>query len=133
GDASHGWIESAKARVKDVHGLQRFDLSGVNDLHVVRVRELIAVIEGSTIAFESGQTEVATGQAEQIAGVAGRLIELAGLAKDLGLEATVRVVGHSDPAGDEASRQRVSQARADYILAGLQRHGPGLPAISAVG
>lgn len=133
GESSHAWIESAKVRVKDVPGLEHFDLSGVNDLHLVRVRELIAGIEGSVITFESGRTEVATGKAEQIAGVAVRLIEMAGLAEDLGLAVAVRVVGHSDPAGDEVSRQRVSQARADYILAGLLRHGPGLPTMMAVG
>jgi len=133
GDADHAWIVSAEANAEDVLGLRRIDLSAVNDLHLARVRGLIADIQSHVVTFDSGRTEMTPVQTEQIATIASQLIELAGLAIDLGSVAEVRVVGHSDPTGGEASRRRISQARADGALAELLRHNPGLPAMTAVG
>lgn len=133
GDASHAWIVSAMADAKAVPGLGRLDLTAINDQHLARARALIDDLHSYAIPFGSGHTDTAPEQNERIAGIASRLIELRSLANDLNATVAVRVTGHSDPVGDQASRRRVSQARADSVLAVILKHNPGLPTITAVG
>ncbi len=133
GDASHAWIASAKAESTSIPGLGRLDLSGVGDLDLYRARVLIDDIQGRVIPFDSGRTDVDQYMAEQIADIARLLIELTSVTGVFDAGLVVRVVGHSDPAGDETNRNRISLARAEYVLTELLRHNPGLPTMTAVG
>lgn len=81
----------------------------------VRWQQLASARLEFQVLFHTGDSVLAPASEERIARLADFLIEQPGL--------RVRLSGFADPRGDDAYNESLSQARADYIAALLERNG----------
>jgi OOP family OmpA-OmpF porin len=92
---------------------------------VVCVRRIEAVLAEGRIEFAPGSAEIAPESAAVIDGIAEALGGCPEVAMEIG--------GHTDSEGSEAGNERLSQQRADAVLAALRGKGLALPLVTAQG
>jgi outer membrane protein OmpA-like peptidoglycan-associated protein len=116
GLASPGWIADATRLAPLIPGVSRFDPTALVE---AELRALARTIEGVTILFERGTTQVVGDGASQLRALAAAVRELDGVAAALGRVVRIEIVGHTDGDGDVASNLPLSRARADRVLQAL--------------
>jgi cobalt-zinc-cadmium efflux system protein len=92
---------------------------------VVCLRRIEAVLADGGIEFAPGSAEIAPESAVVIDGIADALGGCPEVAMEVG--------GHTDSEGSESGNERLSQQRADAVLAALRARGLALPMVTAHG
>jgi outer membrane protein OmpA-like peptidoglycan-associated protein len=123
GLASPAWIADATRLAPLIPGVSRFDATSLVE---AELRALARTIEGVTILFERGTTQIVGDGAAQLQALAAAVRDLDRVAASLGRVVRIQVVGHTDGDGDVASNLPLSRARAERVLQpldlGTMRH-----------
>jgi outer membrane protein OmpA-like peptidoglycan-associated protein len=91
----------------------------VSDPRRTELGERIGAIESTVLDFGRAESELAAAQAEVLPALAVHVRRLQALAFELERPLWVRVVGHTDSAGDEADNLDLSRSRAASVVEAL--------------
>jgi OOP family OmpA-OmpF porin len=116
GVAPEGWIGETERLAPAIGGVSRFVFAGQST-----EAQLIAQIEAAAIRFAKGQSIIDAAQEPAIAAVMTGLAELDRALAASGRRARVDVLGHADSDGPDDLNANLSLARANEVLARLQR------------
>lgn len=120
GKADAGWIERARDRAGFVAGVTATDFA------VTRSRDeldrQVNQLQRRRILFDEGIEPRTDPQADLDAMAAG-LIDVAGLARELGVTVVVRVLGDNDRPGSDSANVKVRERRRDWLAAALEQRG----------
>jgi OOP family OmpA-OmpF porin len=121
GEAGREWLESLNARALAIPGVVALDRSElvVSDPRRTELGERIGAIESTVLDFGRAESELAAAQAEVLPALAVHVRRLQALAFELERPLWVRVVGHTDSAGDEADNLDLSRSRAASVVEAL--------------
>ena len=112
GVAPHRWITEARRFARWVPGVVRVELETLDDLERRQLDALKQRLEGETVRFQPGGSQLLPGQAQLIENLGQELARLARLASESGLNARVDIFGHTDDSGSEQLNAQVSYQRA---------------------
>jgi outer membrane protein OmpA-like peptidoglycan-associated protein len=112
GVAPHRWITEARRFARWVPGVVRADLETLDDLERRELDALKQRLEGETVRFQPGSSQLLPGQAQLIENLGHDLARLARLASESGLNARVDIFGHTDDSGSEQLNAQLSYQRA---------------------
>jgi len=112
GEVSPEWISDAKRLAPLIAGVTSFDPAGPM---AAALRNATARIEAIALLFVKGATQLTPAGNSDRSRLVGRLRDLEALAAASGSSFDVRIVGHTDDDGAEASNQALSVARAEAV------------------
>jgi OOP family OmpA-OmpF porin len=115
GTAPAGWVEESERLALAVAGVERFVFAGES-----AESRIASQIEALSIGFAKAESALDPRQQAALDSVTTRLRELDGLLASSGRQATVGVLGQADSDGPEDLNNRLSQARADRVVAVLR-------------
>jgi OOP family OmpA-OmpF porin len=130
GAAPVRWTSEAGQVARAIAGVERFDASGVSD---PALTQLVGEIEGASVRFLKGTTQLAPGQAGILDALLGNLKRLDQMAAGAGRQFGVAVVGHADSDGSPDANLPLSRARAEEIRDRARAAGLGALRIEAQG
>jgi OOP family OmpA-OmpF porin len=134
GSAPHRWIEEARARARAFAGLARLDVSGLADPERESFERARQAIEGRSVFFDVGSTELRPGEVERLREVAREVEALRAAAAKLGETVDIEVIGRGDSTGAESTNVALSRARAERVARALPGDdGGGRIAVRGVG
>jgi outer membrane protein OmpA-like peptidoglycan-associated protein len=117
GSAPPAWIADAVRLAPLIPGVSRFDATA---LLRAQLDAVVRQIEGVTVLFARGTTQLAADGDAQLRMLAAAVRDLERLAASLGRTAQLEIVGHTDGDGDPASNLPLSRARAERVLQALE-------------
>jgi outer membrane protein OmpA-like peptidoglycan-associated protein len=141
GSAPHAWIEEARSLARAVAGVQRFEAQVTDEDATGRERALAEFqrsrqrIESASLVFDAMESRLPAEQEGALQDLVSELRRLLELARSLGLQVELEIVGHTDSSGNEAINSRLSQQRAERVASALAERGldPGRLHTSGVG
>lgn len=122
GRARHLWIEDVQHLGKVLPGIQRLDMSQVIDQDEEQLRTLSEEIQAHILLFERNTVALAEDQGEALQRFMTHFIHLDEVAMALRRRVKIIIEGHADQSGSEATNMRLSQQRAEHVMAILQQH-----------
>ncbi|HEY1856601.1 OmpA family protein [Acidocella sp.] len=124
GSAPSLWLERARMVARLLpSGAPRLDLSQVRNVTDPELVKLSDTIQATVIRFDYNQPLPAAGQDETLDQLASELNRLASLAATWHFTIQVMVTGHADASGTGAFNLSLSLARAEAVIALLNKHG----------
>ena len=118
GNPPLAWVTETRRLAPLVGGITSFDAAGAIDS---TARGIIARLEGRTLLFVRGESRLVAGQDETLRAVARDLHDLETVALASGQSLRVEILGHTDADGPTASNVPLSQARAERVVAAIDR------------
>lgn len=117
GSASIEWLLKTRVRALMIPGITRYvDAEPVDHLF----EELRKAIKSRRILFSTGRSRLEPNQRDEVAAVAAVLDRLNHLTEWSGKQATVSIIGQTDPTGSETTNRRLSEARAEAVAGALK-------------
>jgi OOP family OmpA-OmpF porin len=112
GSAPNRWIVESERIAPAIAGVRRLEYAGANPL-----AQLKSAIEGLSVQFPKGRSEIAPDQRDRLRKIAGALAELNDLLRVENRRARIEITGHTDNDGTDSENAPLSHARADAVLA----------------
>jgi outer membrane protein OmpA-like peptidoglycan-associated protein len=124
GTAPHRWIVEVRQLLPTLRDITQFQEDHLidSDLQVLELRK--EQLEKSHLYFERGGVQLTAEQNEKLQRLRTDLEKLFEAAQAVGQSVHIEIVGHSDTTGsEERINKRLSQERADAVLAALTSQG----------
>jgi OOP family OmpA-OmpF porin len=113
----------AQQLARFIPGVQQWQADGLVDHDLERLEILKTQIDSIQLYFVHGSTQLTPGQDDQLQRLGAALQALYAAAPLVDKRVQVTISGHTDQTGSEATNSRLSQQRAEAILAMLQQQG----------
>lgn len=123
GRAPRTWIATAQQWARFVPGVQQWQADGLVDHDLERLEILTTQIDSIQLYFVHGSTQLTPGQDDRLQRLGAALQALYAVAPLVDKRVQVTISGHTDQTGSETTNSRLSQQRAEAILALLQQQG----------
>ena len=123
GSASHQWIVDASEAVKDFPGVAGYREDNLVDRDQEALDRAQKRLLTQYVLFEAGRNEIAPGQEKIINDLIDDFQTIFSLAKLLGRQYHIEIVGHADSSGDAETNLQTSAQRAEAFLTLLVAHG----------
>jgi OOP family OmpA-OmpF porin len=123
GRAPRAWMLQAQQLARFIPGVQQWQADGLVDHDLERLEILKTQIDSIQLYFVHGSTQLTPGQDDQLQRLGAALQALYAAAPLVDKRVQVTISGHTDQTGSEATNSRLSQQRAEAILAMLQQQG----------
>jgi outer membrane protein OmpA-like peptidoglycan-associated protein len=133
GDPMQDWLVRARQLTRALPGITRLDESELLTAETKELLKLKAELQRATILFKVGTAQLAPGQAASLQTLTGQAKRTLTLAAATGRELQIEISGHTDTEGSPELNQRLSQARADYVLNALAASGIPRDRLTTVG
>jgi OOP family OmpA-OmpF porin len=136
GSAPHHWIERARALVRTLPpGSPRLDLAALQDPEMMEYERVRTSVQSHVIYFDPNVPKPASGQEREMDGLAGDLLELERVAREMRVVARVTITGHADSTGKDTPNLALSTGRAEVVRSMLKARGvdPDLLAVRGAG
>ena len=133
GQASHLWVLEMRRRVQNLPGAIRLLDSDLIDLDAVRLKDLRARIESTSVSFPLGSSILENEQINSLQTLAQEMREFFDKARLLNTVLVVHIVGHADRHGSESFNRLVSHERALAVRSALVAYGLPSDLIKASG
>ncbi len=127
GSASLGWILATTDKALALPGVERVDSTQIRDPRTERLRQLIDAVQSTRVEFPLGKDAPVPEEREKLTRAVDNLAELASLANQMDLSATLLIYGHADPTGTEKRNYELSEARATTLASMLYSRGVAMP------
>jgi OOP family OmpA-OmpF porin len=127
GQASQGWIMSARERALTVPGVKKVDFSGLADPRSFLMKALIADIDGVVIHFPSNKDQPIPEDKAKLEEAVDKLVALEKLAQEMELTVNLVIYGHADAVGQDRHNYELSEERTKTVAALLYARGSSMP------
>lgn len=119
GEASQQWVETARRLTRALPGITRLDESGLLTAEAREQLKLKEEIDAVSLYFATGTTQLSPGQSAALQKLTQQVKRLFALAAVTNKQPWLEITGHTDTEGTAEFNQRLSQERANYVLAVL--------------
>ena len=109
--------------VRAIPVVSRLDEAQLVDIDLEALESLREAVEKQTLHFEQGGAQFAPGQKDRLPVLIQQIKNIHGIAQGLGIGNRVEIVGHTDGGGSESGNRRLSERRAERVLALLVSEG----------
>ncbi len=136
GSAPHHWIERARALVRTLPpGSPGLDLASLEDPEMAEYERVRSAVQSHVIYFDHNVPKPASGQEAEIDALAGELLELERVVREMRVSARVTIAGHADSTGKDTPNLALSMGRAEVVRSMLRARGvdPDLLAVRGAG
>jgi outer membrane protein OmpA-like peptidoglycan-associated protein len=133
GTAPHAWIVAARRQVRSIPNITQFREDALVDRDMRALTAQKARVETYLLHFARGTTQLVPDQDDRLQALLADVQGLYTAAQTVGQRVYLNIVGHTDTTGSEAANQRLSQERAERILALLVSHGFEAAHLTATG
>jgi OOP family OmpA-OmpF porin len=136
GAAPHHWIERARALVRTLPpGSPELDLASLKDPEMAEYERVRSAVQSHVIYFDHNVPKPAGGQDAEMDALAGDLLELERVAREMRVIARVTITGHADSTGKDTPNLALSTGRAEVVRSMLKARGvdPDLLAVRGAG
>lgn len=134
GVAQRGWIDEVRSAARAIPGVEAFDAVRLYPQESVdESRAEKTAIEREELYFPLGSDTLPPEEQATLDRTAAEATHLFALAQATGMTARLEVVGYTDPTGSEDVNRRLSQARAENVVAELNARGVPASRLSARG
>jgi OOP family OmpA-OmpF porin len=124
GSAPHHWIERARALVRTLPpGSPGLDLTSLKDPEMAEYERVRSAVQSHVIYFDHNVPKPASGQEREIDALAGDLLELERVAREMRVIARVMITGHADSTGKDTPNLALSTGRAEVVRSMLKARG----------
>jgi OOP family OmpA-OmpF porin len=123
GLASHQWILTAKELARTVPGIDQYRENVLVDNDSSRLDSLIEYLQGQSLFFPVGFSDLEEKQLAQLKALVPRIQELERLTQLSGKSYHIQIVGHTDQSGTEPVNARLRRERADNVRAFFLSNG----------
>ncbi len=123
GAASQQWLVDVQKKIKSIPSISDFQFDRLITTHIERLNQIKQKIDQQTLFFKAGHKELAPGQQAGIDQLIKQFKEFDTLAKAVGRNYRIEIIGHSDSTGTEELNMQISRQRAKTILAILTSKG----------
>ncbi len=143
GRASNAWIREASLMVRSLAGIERADLSTLEDLDLAALKALVPTLEELVFFFLADRQNMWPGQERKFSAFLEAVRHFEQLSRRIGMSYVIEIRGHAPASGDTEVARQASLAIAERFYARLQqgninmerftRQGAGGDAAPAVG
>jgi outer membrane protein OmpA-like peptidoglycan-associated protein len=133
GTAPHAWILEADRVARLIPGVAEFRREQLVDTTLAELAALKQQIEQDTVSFRKNTSQLMPGQEEALQQLSANLHRLYALTQEANAHAHIEIIGHTDATGGEGKNQRLSQERAEWMLAALAAQGVPRASLSTMG
>jgi outer membrane protein OmpA-like peptidoglycan-associated protein len=134
GPASLSWVKDVRSRALLIPGIRGVGLSGRFSLESMAIDQAESEIQSVIVRFPVASATLSSHERETLRALAAKFKDLLAAAEALHSGSmTLRVVGHSDSTGAEATNITLSQSRADRVASELIQLGVPENNVNAVG
>jgi outer membrane protein OmpA-like peptidoglycan-associated protein len=133
GSAPHQWIRELRRHLPAIPGIVEFKEDSLIDRDFEELAALREKVEKTVLRFETNTTRLLPDQSETVGDLATQAQRLLTLAELVGASLHIEVVGHADTSGRGTENVKLSQKRANEILAFLISRGIDPAILTAVG
>jgi len=143
GRASNAWIREASLMVRGLAGIERTDLSSLEDSDLAALKTLVPTLEEPVFFFLADRQSMWPGQERKFNAFLEAVRRFEQLSRRIGMPYVIEIRGHAPASGDTEVARQASLAIAERFYARLQqgnvnverftRHGAGGDAAPAVG
>ncbi len=143
GRASNAWIREASLMVRSLAGIERADLSALEDSDLAALKTLVPTLEEPVFFFLADRQNMWPGQERKFNAFLEAVRHFEQLSRRIGVSYVIEIRGHAPASGDTEVAREASLAIAERFYARLQqgninmdrftRHGSGGDAAPAVG
>jgi OOP family OmpA-OmpF porin len=136
GSAPHHWIERARALIRTLPpGSPGLDLTTLKDPEMAEYERVRGAVQSHVIYFDHNVPKPASGQDPEMDALAGDLLELERVAREMRVTARVTITGHADSTGKDTPNLALSTGRAEVVRSMLRARGvdPDLLAVRGAG
>jgi OOP family OmpA-OmpF porin len=123
GTAPLDWVASVRRNAGLLPGVSALDLSDVTPQTPAALQQLKHEIEAERVLFDAGSAVLGGSARNAVAAVAERFGRLEVDMAALGADATLELVGRTDPTGTDAANEALSRDRAEAVLTALATRG----------
>ena len=113
GRASTAWIAEAEKLARALPGMDRFDVSALEPEEMYTLKKQI---EAAIFRFHTGTAELASGQEQEVDGIAEDFRHLIDLAQSFKKQLVIQAIGRADTTGDEMGNLQLSQERTGALI-----------------
>jgi len=132
GSASHQWINEMRQKVRTIPGIVRVNDRNLVDIDVSELALIKERIEGHIFLFRVGGAVPVPNQEKMIRELSQEILKLNKIINKVG-RGHIEIVGHTDDSGSEKANLRLSQQRAETVLALVRKTGINTRYLTAIG
>lgn len=133
GSAPRQWILETQKLWRFIPGVSQFNDTNLQEFELSQLELYKQQIEQETLFFLEGTTELNSGEAGKLTNLVMKINQLLAIAKYLGKDIRLQIIGHTSTTGTESRNNFLSQARAHKILLYLNSQGINTTNFNAVG
>ncbi len=119
GTASHNWIFETRNLVRVIPGIEDYQDDKLIDIDQTALNIIRKKIEDQKIYFDFKDTLLTADSMEELAKLNLTIDKFFQFSKRVNNEKNVEIIGHTDSVGKDKTNMRISQKRADAVLAFL--------------
>ncbi|ODH01554.1 flagellar motor protein MotB [Nostoc sp. KVJ20] len=133
GHAPRKWILEARKLWYFIPGITKLQDKNLVDIELRQLESYKKQIEQKILFFSEGTTELMPGEADKLPNLFISIRKCLDIAKYLGKNAQIQIIGHTSSTGTEGQNKLLSQARANKILSYLKSQGININQFKATG
>ncbi|MGF1938679.1 MAG: OmpA family protein [Nostoc sp. ChiQUE02] len=123
GYAPRKWILEARKLWHFIPGITKFQGNNLVEIELSQLELSKKQIEQKILFFSEGTTELIPGEVDKLPNLVRSITKYLDIAKYLGKNVQIQIIGHTNSAGTGRKNQLLSQARANKILSYLKSQG----------
>jgi OOP family OmpA-OmpF porin len=132
GSAPLEWLAATAHTASLPAGVARVDPSGVEPIVPPELASLEREVEGSRVLFDVGSAALRPDGRAAVTEVAAGFARLEAGSADIGVRASLELVGRTDPIGSDSTNQALSRSRGEAVLAALSGRGVARGAVRVI-